>query len=215
MSEKKKIRLDVVSDVICPWCYIGKRRLEKALAELQPEFDVQVSWLPFQLNPDMPAEGVPRAEYRRAKFGSLEKSQALDARVAGEARGEGLEFAFERMQRTPNTFLAHRLIDLAQREGCGEAVVEAVFHAYFLEARDTGDREVLLGIAAAAGLQREAVEAALADEAGAARLAGEERSMRELGISGVPFFIIDRRFGVSGAQPPEALVDAVRQAAAT
>jgi predicted DsbA family dithiol-disulfide isomerase len=215
MSEKKKIRLDVVSDVICPWCYIGKRRLEKALAELQPEFDVQVSWLPFQLNPDMPAEGVPRAEYRRAKFGSLEKSQALDARVAGEARGEGLEFAFERMQRTPNTFLAHRLIDLAQREGCGEAVVEAVFRAYFLEARDTGDREVLLGIAAAAGLQREAVEAALADEAGAARLAGEERSMRELGISGVPFFIIDRRFGVSGAQPPEALVDAVRQAAAT
>ena len=215
MSEKKKVRLDVVSDVICPWCYIGKRRLEKALAELQPEFDVQVSWLPFQLNPDMPAEGVPRAEYRRAKFGSLEKSQALDARVAGEARGEGLEFAFERMQRTPNTFLAHRLIDLAQREGCGEAVVEAVFHAYFLEARDTGDREVLLGIAAAAGLQREAVEAALADEAGAARLAGEERSMRELGISGVPFFIIDRRFGVSGAQPPEALVDAVRQAAAT
>jgi len=215
MSEKKKVRLDVVSDVICPWCYIGKRRLEKALAELQPEFDVQVSWLPFQLNPDMPAEGVPRAEYRRAKFGSLEKSQALDARVAGEARGEGLEFAFERMQRTPNTFLAHRLIDLAQREGCGEAVVEAVFRAYFLEARDTGDREVLLGIAAAAGLQREAVEAALADEAGAARLAGEERSMRELGISGVPFFIIDRRFGVSGAQPPEALVDAVRQAAAT
>ncbi len=215
MSEKKKVRLDVVSDVICPWCYIGKRRLEKALAELQPEFDVQVSWLPFQLNPDMPAEGVPRAEYRRAKFGSLEESQALDARVAGEARGEGLEFAFERMQRTPNTFLAHRLIDLAQREGCGEAVVEAVFHAYFLEARDTGDREVLLGIAAAAGLQREAVEAALADEAGAARLAGEERSMRELGISGVPFFIIDRRFGVSGAQPPEALVDAVRQAAAT
>jgi len=215
MSEKKKVRLDVVSDVICPWCYIGKRRLEKALAELQPEFDVQVSWLPFQLNPDMPAEGVPRAEYRRAKFGSLEKSQALDARVAGEARGEGLEFAFERMQRTPNTFLAHRLIDLAQREGCGEAVVEAVFRAYFLEARDTGDRQVLLGIAAAAGLQREAVEAALADEAGAARLAGEERSMRELGISGVPFFIIDRRFGVSGAQPPEALVDAVRQAAAT
>jgi predicted DsbA family dithiol-disulfide isomerase len=211
---KRSIRLDVVSDVICPWCYIGKRRMERALEQLRGEFEVEVNWLPFQLNPDMPAEGVPRAEYRRAKFGSIEKSQALDARVAGEARGEGLEFAFERMQRTPNTFLAHRLIDLAQRAGRGEAVVEALFRAYFIEARDTGDREVLMALAEAAGLARAEVEAAMADEAGAQRLAGEERGMRDLGISGVPFFIIDRRFGVSGAQPPEALVDAVRQAAA-
>ena len=214
MSDKKSIRLDVVSDVICPWCYIGKRRMEKALAALAPEFDIQVSWLPFQLNPDMPEEGVPRAEYRRAKFGSVEKSRALDARVAGEARGEGLEFAFERMERTPNTFAAHRLIDLAQRAGRGDAVVEALFRAYFIEARDTGDRAVLLDIAEGAGLERAAVEVALDDAAGAERLAGEERGMRDLGISGVPFFIIDRRFGVSGAQPPEALVDAIRQAAA-
>jgi len=213
MAERRSVTIEVVSDVICPWCFIGKRRMEKALAELAGEIDVEVSWLPFQLNPDMPAEGVARAEYRKAKFGSLEKSRQLDARVAGEAAGEGLALAFDRMERTPNTFAAHQLIDLAQEEGAGAEVVEALFKAYFLEARDIGDREVLLAIGKAAGMEHELIEERWADKAGAQRVAKEERSMRELGISGVPTFIIADRYGVSGAQPPEVLVQAIREAA--
>jgi predicted DsbA family dithiol-disulfide isomerase len=212
VSTATPLTLEVASDVICPWCYIGKRRLEKALEGLAGEVDVTVRWLPFQLNPDMPEGGIARSEYRTAKFGSLEKARALDARVAGEARGEGLEFAFDRMQRTPNTFAAHQLIALAQSEGKGEAMVEALFNAYFIDARDIGDRTVLLDIALAQGLSEAEVQAAWADTAGAERLAGVEREMRDLGINGVPFFVIDRRFGVSGAQPPEALVDAIRKA---
>lgn len=213
MAERRSVTIEVVSDVICPWCFIGKRRMEKALAELSGEIDVEVSWLPFQLNPDMPVEGVARAEYRKAKFGSLEKSRQLDARVAGEAAREGLALAFDRMERTPNTFAAHQLIDLAQEEGVGAEVVEALFAAYFLEARDIGDRAVLLAIGEAAGIERDTIEARWADKPEAQRLAREERSMRDLGISGVPTFIIDDRYGVSGAQPPDVLVQAIREAA--
>jgi predicted DsbA family dithiol-disulfide isomerase len=213
MAERPSVTIDVVSDVICPWCFIGKRRMEKALAQLAGEVDVEVGWLPFQLNPDLPVAGVARAEYRKAKFGSIEKSRALDARVAAEGAGEGIVFAFERMERTPNTFAAHQLIDLAQEEGAGAGVVEALFSAYFLEARDIGDREVLLGIGKAAGIERRLVEARWADKGEAQRLAREERSMRDLGISGVPTFIIADRYGVSGAQPPEVLVQAIREAA--
>ena len=139
------LRIEVVSDVVCPWCYIGKRRLEKALALVEGSLAPQVTWLPFQLNPGMPAEGMPRAEYRRAKFGSLERGRQLDARVAAEGRSEGIDFALERIERTPNTFAAHQLIDLAQQAGAGAAVVDALFRAYFEEARDVGDRGVLLG----------------------------------------------------------------------
>jgi predicted DsbA family dithiol-disulfide isomerase len=113
----KNPQIEVVSDVICPWCYIGKRRLEKALALLEDELRPEIRWLPFQLNPDMPRAGLPRAEYRKRKFGSLERGRALDARVAAEGAGEGIAFAFERIERTPNTFLAHQLIELAQKQG--------------------------------------------------------------------------------------------------
>jgi len=207
------MKIEVVSDVVCPWCYIGKRRLEKALALVGSELRPEVAWLPFQLNPGMPPEGMPRAEYRCAKFGSVERGRQLDARVAAEGRGEGIEFALERIERTPNTFTAHQLIDLAQERGAGGAVVNALFRAYFEEARDTGDREVLLGIAEAAGLPRGEVEARWNDAAQALRVAQLEESMKALGISGVPTFILNRRFGVSGAQPPEALAAAIREAA--
>jgi len=112
----KPLLIEIASDVICPWCYIGKRRLEKALASLKDEVEVRIEWLPFQLNPDLPAQGVARAEYRRAKFGSVEQARALDARVAQEGAGEGIAFAFDRMERTPNTVAAHQLIDLAQTQ---------------------------------------------------------------------------------------------------
>lgn len=198
--------IEIASDVICPWCYIGKRRLEKALALLDGEVKPQIRWLPFQLNPDMPASGMPRAEYRKAKFGSIERGRQLDARVAAEGRGEGIEFAFERMERTPNTSAAHQLIDVAQREGKGQAVVDALFHAYFEEARDIGDAAVLQEIA----LRNQV--SGWPGQANAQAVAEREEGVRNLGISAVPTFIFDRKFGVSGAHPPEALAGAIKDA---
>ena len=204
----KPLRIEVASDVICPWCYIGKRRLAKALGLVAGEIEASIEWLPFQLNPAMPPQGVPRAEYRSAKFGSLERSRELDARVAREGAGEGIQFAFDRMQRTPNTTNAHRLIDLAQRQQKAEPVVDALFRAYFEEARDIGDETVLAGVAAQCGV------ADWPQAADAQRVAQLEERMRELGISGVPTFIFDRRSGISGAYPPAELAAAIRAAAA-
>jgi predicted DsbA family dithiol-disulfide isomerase len=198
------VKIEIVSDVICPWCYIGKRRLEKALALHGGE--VELRWLPFQLNPDMPREGLPRAEYRQRKFGSIERGKQLDARVAAEGQGEGIAFAFERIARTPNTLAAHQLIEIAQEEGKGNAVVDALFRAYFEEARDIGAGDVLAEIAA---------RCAVAGWPGSAdenRVAALEASMRGLGISAVPTFIFERKLGVSGAHPPESLVAAMREA---
>ena len=203
----KTLLIEIASDVICPWCYIGKRRLEKALETLKGEVDARIEWLPFQLNPDMPQGGLARADYRRAKFGSIEKGRALDARVAQEGTGEGIAFAFERMQRTPNTVAAHQLIDLAQKQGKGNAVVDALFRAYFEEASDIGDAAVLQGIAERAGV------GAWPGEKDCSTVMEKEDRVRELGISGVPTFIFDRKTGLSGAYPPEQLVRAIRQAA--
>ena len=203
------MKIEVVSDVVCPWCYIGKRRLEKALALVAGEVEAEVRWLPFQLNPGMPGEGMARAEYRKSKFGSLERGRQLDARVAAEGKGEGIAFAFERIERTPNTVAAHRLIELAQEQGAGGQVVDALFKAYFEEARDVGDAAVLADIAqrcGAAGWPR---------AAHAGQVEALEASLRGLGISAVPTFLFDRKFGVSGAHPPESLAAAIREALAT
>ena len=203
------LTVEIVSDVICPWCYIGKRRFEKALALLGDELQPEVVWRPFQLNPGMPPEGMARADYRKAKFGSLERGRQLDARVAAEGQGEGIAFAFERMQRTPNTQAAHQLIDLAQKQGRGAPAVDALFRAYFEEARDVGDAAVLEDIA------RRCAVTGWPVEADAREVAALEEEFRGLGISAVPTFVLDRRLGVSGAQPPEALAAALREAAAS
>ena len=207
MDRAKQLEIEVVSDVICPWCYIGKRRLEKALVLLDGELSAEIRWLPFQLNPGMPREGMPRAEYRKAKFGSVERGRQLDARVAAEGKGEGIEFAFDRIDRTPNTVAAHALVGLAQEQGLGAAVVDALFRAYFEQARDVGDAAVLADIAAGCGVpgwpRRESEK----------EVAALEESLRGLGISAVPTFIFGRKLGVSGAQPPDALVAAMREAA--
>jgi len=202
----KPLTIEVVSDVVCPWCYIGRRRLEKALALLGDDVDVNLRYLPFQLNPDMPQGGMPRADYRKAKFGSIERSRQLDARVAAEGRGEGIEFAFERMARTPSTLAAHRLIELAQRQGVGQAVVDDLFRAYFEAAQDVGDPKVLEEIA-----QRSTVSG-WPQESDAREVAALEEEMRALGISAVPTFIFDRKLGVSGAHPAAALAQAMREA---
>jgi predicted DsbA family dithiol-disulfide isomerase len=201
--------IEIASDVICPWCYIGKRRLEKALTMLEGEVKPEIRWLPFQLNPGMPKEGIPRAEYRKAKFGSVERARGLDARVAAEGEGEGIAFAFERMERTPNTIAAHQLIDLAQKQGRGTPVVDALFRAYFEEARDIGDAAVLTEIAANAGVT------GWPQQADARQVAATEEDLRNLGISAVPTFILGRKLGVSGAQPPEALAQAIREASSS
>jgi predicted DsbA family dithiol-disulfide isomerase len=201
--------IEIASDVICPWCYIGKRRLEKALAMLDGAVKPEIRWLPFQLNPDMPKAGIPRAEYRQAKFGSIERARGLDARVAAEGEGEGITFAFDRMQRTPNTVAAHQLIDLAQKQGRGTAVVDALFTAYFEQARDIGDAAILADIAARTGVS------GWPQQADGKQVAALEEDVRSLGISAVPTFILGRKLGVSGAQPPEALAQAIREATGT
>src|SRR3954447_14642149 len=153
------LAVDVISDVICPWGFIGKRRLEKAVAAHGGP--VRVRWLPFQLNPQMPQEGVSRREYRTGKFGSWERSLELDAQVAAAGATESIHFAFDRMERTPNTLDAHRLIWLAETQGVQDAVVEALFRAYFTEGRDLSNRQMLLDVVAEAGLDRHQAEAVL------------------------------------------------------
>ena len=199
--------IEVVSDVICPWCYIGKRRLGKALAALEGEVSAEIRWLPFQLNPEMPSEGMPRAEYRARKFGSLERGKQLDARVMAEGKSEGITFAFDRIERTPNTSAAHALVGLAGEQDVQGPVVDALFRAYFEEARDIGDAAVLQEIAERCGVS------GWSRSQNVTAVAALEQEMRGLGIQAVPTFIFERKLGVSGAHPPEQLAAAMREAA--
>lgn len=206
------ISIIVYSDVICPWCFVGKRRLEAALRDpATPQ--VRLAWRPFELNPDMPAEGMARKDYRAAKFGEA-RSIELDRRMAETGREAGIAFAFDRMQRTPNTRLAHRLVWEAGRQGRQDAVVEALFHAYFEEARDIGSADVLGAIAAASGLDAPGVMAALTGAESLDAVAGLEQQAHRMGIQGVPHFILQQKYQASGAQPPEFWREALPQLAA-
>lgn len=203
-----KITVDLISDVICPWCYIGKRRLEKAITAINGRHKVHVHWHPFQLNPMMPKEGISRKEYRIRKFGSWEKSLELDARVIAVGESEGIRFAFDKMKRTPNTVDAHRVVWLAAQYECQDAVVEALFRAYFTEGQDISDRQTLVEVVTAAGLDRQATDAMLnSDDGTAAILEGKEMSQQH-GVTGVPFLIIDQKIALSGAQPAETILAA-------
>jgi predicted DsbA family dithiol-disulfide isomerase len=196
------MHIDIVADVACPWCFIGKRRLERALAQ-RADIIATRSWRAFQLNPDMPAEGITREFYLSAKFGSPRLAARSYSAVAAAGRGEGIEFAFERMRRTPNTLRAHRLIRLAATEGCGDAIVEVLFRAYFVDGLDIGDIETLAAIAARAGLDYDAARAYLVSDAGAAEVLEEEARARRLGIHAVPCFVLERGYAIAGAQEPE------------
>ena len=206
------LTVDVISDVICPWCYIGKRRLEKAVAALVGQYDVQVRWHPFQLNPTMPKEGIRRGEYRTQKFGSWERSQELDAKVIAVGATEGIHFAFDKSERTPNTVDAHRLIWLADKHDCQDAVVEALFVAYFTEGRDISNRTTLIDVVVEAGLERQVVETMLNSDEGLDVLADAGEMSRRHGVSGVPFFIINNEITLSGAQQPDTFLEAFRLA---
>jgi predicted DsbA family dithiol-disulfide isomerase len=205
-------RIDIVSDAICPWCYIGKRHLEQALAMLAEEgLAFQVHWNPFQLNPDMPKEGRDRAAYRAWKFGSAEKAIALDQRITESAAGAGLAFRTDLMTRTPNTIDAHRLIWLAGQNLVQDAAMEAVFEAYFVEGRDIGDHSVLADCAAEAGLERQAVLDFLAGDLADREMRAADQAAREAGVSGVPSFFLDGYSLFSGAKPGETIASALRR----
>ena len=195
--------LDIYSDTICPWCFIGKRRLERAL-EQRPQARVTMRWRAFQLNPGMPTEGMDRQAYLRAKFGQPERAQRIYDAIRAAGKSEGIDFAFDRMKRTPNTLRSHRLLRMAWEEKCQDEVIEALFRAYFLEARDIGNDTVLADVAASVGMDRTAIVRFLDGELYATEVEQEDRSARRLGISGVPCFIFNRRYALSGAQEPEA-----------
>src|SRR5882724_6189580 len=205
--------ITVYSDVICPWCYVGKRRLEAALASPDMPAAIAFTWRPFELNPDMPAEGVERKVYRARKFGER-RSAELDVQMASTGRELGIEFAFDRMQRTPNTRLAHRLIWEADRQSRQDAVVERLFHGYFEEGLDIGRMGVLEGVAAEAGLESEGVDRALTGSDSLEAVTKLEQQGYGMGIQGVPFFILLAKYGISGAQPPEFWREALPKIAA-
>lgn len=209
MVQGPALSLEVVSDAICPWCWIGKRQIEAARTLLGGRLTLDVVWKPFELNPAMPKEGVERRAYRLAKFGSLEYSAALDARVAEAGWAVGLDFRHDRMRWTPNTFEAHRLIWLAGELGAQDAVVEALFRAYFHEGRNTGEREVLVEAAASAGLDGCKVEELLTSGAGAAEVRAELDRARATGIDSVPTIMLAGRVLASGAVPAERLAETI------
>jgi predicted DsbA family dithiol-disulfide isomerase len=205
------VDIAVFSDVVCPWCYVGRRRLARAVELLDGRHQVRVTWKPYQLNPWMPAEGMERAEYRRMKFGSAERSKGMDARLVEAGRGEGIELAFDRIARTPNTLDAHRLIWLGGQQGRQIEVVDALFQAYFTDGKDIGNRAVLTALAATVGLDANEVRRFLESEAGLAEVEEEEQVGRSLGIDGVPFFLLADKYGVSGAQPSDVLANVIER----
>jgi predicted DsbA family dithiol-disulfide isomerase len=208
------LSIDVVSDVVCPWCYVGKRRLEAALATLavrEPGLRPVVRWHPFQLNPGMPAAGMDRQAYVEAKFGGSARAAQVYERVRAAGASAGIAFAFDRIARQPNTLEAHRLIAWAEGRGDAEALVERLFRAFFIEGRDVGDRATLALLAGESGLDPDAARAHLDSGAGADEAEELDRRARGLGIDGVPFFIFNGRVGVAGAQEPATLLAAIEQ----
>lgn len=195
------MRVDIVSDTICPWCYIGKRRFERAL-QARPTLQVSVRWRAFQLNPQMPVEGRDRKTYLIEKFGSEEQAGKIYEAVQQAGSAEGISFAFDRMVRTPNTVASHRLIYLAGEHGKQDDMTDVLFRGYFEEARDIGDPEVLVDLAAEGGLDGEEARAFLASDAGKQEVEAESAQASRLGIHGVPCFIFDGKYAVSGAQEP-------------
>lgn len=211
-KKSSDLQIEVVSDAICPWCYVAKRHLEAAVVELRKDFRVDVRWLPFELNAGMPKDGVDRKKYRSAKFGSWEHSQRLDAQVAEAGKAAGLDFHHERMERTPNTFDAHRLIWLAGKQGVQDAVVEGLFAGYFTNGRDVGDRDVLAQIAAEAGLDRDKVRSFLDDNEGAEEVRLLAAKAYASGFSGVPTILVNGDALFSGARGAEVMLAAIRRA---
>ena len=205
------MHVEIYSDMVCPWCFIGKRRWEKAIETAGYANQVQVTWRPFQLNPTMPKSGMDRRTYLEAKFGGAEARWEIEERLAKAGVADGIMFAFDRIARTPNTFEAHRLMWFAQQHKKQDDLAEGLFHAYFSEGRNIGDGQTLVDIAAEIGLDRDATRQFLASDQGIEVVQEEETAGHRLGIRGVPYFVLNGTYAISGAQSPDIFVSALQK----
>jgi predicted DsbA family dithiol-disulfide isomerase len=205
------MQIDVVSDTVCPWCFIGKRRLARAIA-LRPDMEFDVHWRPYRLDPTIPSEGVDRRAYLKAKFGDSPRSAQMAEIIRNEGAGEGIDFAFEKIERSPSTLDSHRLIRWAGSAGVQDNLVEKLFEAYFVRGRNIGDRAVLTGVAADAGMDADLVSELLEKDADREIVEKEDLLAHEMGISGVPTFIFENRYMISGARESEILVKIIDKA---
>ena len=200
------MRIDIFSDPVCPWCYVGKRRLEQALSTYhQPLDDLQIIWRAFQLNPDMPEAGMDRQTYLSNKFGGGARASQIYENIKQVGVSVGIDFQFEAIERTPNTIKSHRLIRLAHGLGKQNQFKEAMFKAYFLNGEDIGDTETLLDIAAEADMDRESTASFLESDRLKQEIIDEDKQARAVGLNGVPCFIVDNKFVLSGAQEPQSI----------
>src|SRR5688500_1351269 len=199
------VSVEVYSDVVCPWCYIGGRRLEQAIAE-RPDIKVERHWQPFQLRPEMPKEGIRWGDFVQQKFGGPERAEAIFARVTETGAADGLELRFDRISNSPNTLDAHRLILLARENGLEWKMVQALYAAFFTRERNLSDHDHLAAIASEVGLDEQVVHAYLAGNQSAHEVAATQSQAEELGITGVPFYVFNNRYALSGAQPVEAFL---------
>jgi len=206
---KPEIHIEIVSDVVCPWCYIGKRRLERAIEKVKDKIDVHVSYSPFELNPDIPATGVPQKEYLMAKFGGEERYHQITSQVTATAAGEGLKFDFDHQLVSPNTRRAHRVLWLAGQTGHQAQLKEAYLKAYFEEGQDLSKTDNLVSIAAKIGMDRNRVLQLLNSDEGLPEVTALEQRNQQRGIRGVPFYVVNNQYGISGAQPTEYFVEAL------
>ena len=209
------MQIDVISDVVCPWCFIGKRNLERALETWHakyPDETPTVRWHAFQLNPQLPESGVPRKQYLENKFGGPARAKEIYARVSAAGKRVGIDFAFDSIQVQPNTVDAHRLMHYAGEHGKQDEMAEAIFRRYFVEGADLSSKATLADIAQQAGLNRVEVVTYLAGDADRALVEEQDRRARAIGVEGVPFFIFNQRLSLSGAQPAEVIVEAMEKA---
>ena len=211
-TDSGPIEIDVISDVMCPWCYIGKRRLEKALAML-PGIEVDVRWRPFQLDHTIPEAGMDRQAYLRNKFGSDAEAAQIYEPVRAAGRAENIPFEFEKIEISPNTLNAHRVIRWAMAEGVQDEVVERLFQLYFIEGANLTDKQVLAEAAVEAGIDRAVVEHLLAGDADKIETQNEIARIQQMGVTGVPAFIIGNRYAVMGAREPEIIAQAIQEVA--
>lgn len=207
----QKIKIDIVSDVVCPWCYIGKRRIEKAIDQLQGQFEFEVSYLPFELNSQVPKTGLDQKKYLANKFGGDARFTQITQHVTSVAATEGLHFDFTKQKVMPNTLDVHRIIWFARQEGKQQAVKEAYLKAYFEDGVDLSKTENLVSIAVVCGLPEARVTALLQSDEGLQEVVTLEQLNQQRGVSGVPFYIINDQYGISGAQPTDTFVQALTQ----
>lgn len=215
MTDRQTLTIDVVSDVVCPWCYLGQKRLDKAIATV-PDVDVSVSWRPFQLDPTIPPEGMDRKAYMKAKFGDEARLRDAHARLEALGKAEGIDYAFDAITVSPNTLDAHRVIRWAGAEGgdTQNRLVRDLFKTYFERGENIGDRTVLVEVARGAGMEGAVVESLLAGDADSDAVANEAATASRMGVTGVPCFLFEGKYAVMGAQDVSTLTDAIRQIAA-